>query len=175
MEPVRTGLRQLMSDLLRARPAEEAVLLAWPLVCGREVAARSQAVSFSDGNLVVEVADAAWRKQLQSFAPRYVSGYEGLLGPLVKSVDFKLKQPAAGTQQSAISNQQPAVSTQPSAISNEQSAAGNQQPAISTQPLAISNEQSAAGNQQPAISHRPSPKPIGPVSIPASRHSKKKI
>ena len=102
MEPVRTGLRQLMSELLRARPAEEAVLLAWPLVCGREVATRSQAVSFSDGKLVVEVADAAWRSQLQSFAPRYLSGYEELLGPLVRSVEFQKKQSAK--QQSAISD-----------------------------------------------------------------------
>ena len=49
MEPVRTGLRQIMSDLLRARPAEEAVVLAWPLVCGKEVAARTTAANFSDG------------------------------------------------------------------------------------------------------------------------------
>jgi len=100
MESVRTGLRQLMSELLRARPAEEAVLLAWPLVCGREVAERAQAVGFQDGKLVVEVGDAAWRNQLQSFAPRYISGYEGLLGPLVRSVEFKLRS-AISTQQSA--------------------------------------------------------------------------
>lgn len=101
MEPVRTGLRQIMSDLLRARPAEEAVLLAWPLVCGREVAERSQAVAFNDGNLIVEVPDAVWRRQLQSFAARYVSGYEGLLGPLVRNVQFKLQQSALSNQPSA--------------------------------------------------------------------------
>ena|SRR5438270_6938709 len=101
MEPVRAGLRQLMSELLRARPAEEAVLLAWPLVCGREVAARSQAVGFQEGKLVVEVGDTAWRNQLQSFAPRYISGYEGLLGPLVKNVEFKLKPSATSSQHSA--------------------------------------------------------------------------
>ena len=48
MESVRTGLRQIMSDLLRTRPAEEAVILAWPLVCGKEVAARTTAASFSE-------------------------------------------------------------------------------------------------------------------------------
>jgi len=101
MEQVRTGLRQIMTDLLRARPAEEAVLLAWPLVCGKEVAARSQAVSFHDGNLIVEVPDPVWRKQLQSFTARYVSGYEGLLGPVVRSVQFKIQQSALSNQQSA--------------------------------------------------------------------------
>src|SRR5262249_16682566 len=96
MEPVRTGLRQIMTDLLRTRPAQEAVLLAWPLVCGKEVAARSQAVAFHEGNLIVEVPDPVWRKQLQSLTARYVSGYEGLLGPVVRSVRF---------QQSALSTQ----------------------------------------------------------------------
>jgi hypothetical protein len=106
MESVRTGLRQIMQDLLRARPPEEAVLLAWPLVCGKEVAARTTAAAFSEGTLTVEVSDVSWRNQLQSFAPRYLSGYEGLLGQVVKSVQFKVKHSA---------NQQSAVSTQHSA------------------------------------------------------------
>jgi hypothetical protein len=94
MEPVRTGLRQIMQDLLRTRPADEAVILAWPLVCGKEVAARTTAAAFSDGTLTVEVSDVSWRNQLQSFAPRYLSGYEGLLGPVVKNVQFKVKHSA---------------------------------------------------------------------------------
>ena len=101
MEAVRTGLRQIMQDLLRACPQEEAVMLAWPLVCGKEVAARTTAVSFSDGTLTVEVSDVSWRNQLQSFAPRYLSGYEGLLGQIVKSVQFKIKHSAISTQHSA--------------------------------------------------------------------------
>jgi hypothetical protein len=98
MEPVRTGLRNIMSELLRARPAEEAVVLAWPLVCGKEVAARTRPLSFSEGNLIVEVADTAWRNQLQSFVSRYISGYEGLLGQVVRTVQFKVQQSAVGAQ-----------------------------------------------------------------------------
>jgi Dna[CI] antecedent, DciA len=86
MEPVRTGLRQIMQDLLRTRPADEAVILAWPLVCGKEVATRTQAVRFANGTLTVQVADVTWRSQLQSFVPKYLSGYEGLLGEVVKSI-----------------------------------------------------------------------------------------
>ena len=100
MESVRTGLRQIMSDLLRARPAEEAVVLAWPLVCGKEVATRTQAISFANGTLTVEVADVSWRNQLQTFAPRYLSGYEGLLGQVVRNVQFKVKQSAGSHQRS---------------------------------------------------------------------------
>ena len=101
MEPVRTGLRQIMQDLLRTRPAEEAVTLAWPIVCGKEVAARTRAISFSDGKLIVEVPDTNWRNQLQSFVSRYINGYEALLGQVVQNVQFKIKHPAISTQQSA--------------------------------------------------------------------------
>ena len=104
MEPVRTGLRQIMQDLLRARPVEEAVILAWPLVCGKEVAARTQAVTFVEGVLTVEVSDLSWRNQLQSFASRYLSGYEGLLGPVVKNMKFSVKHSAAGSPRSAKSD-----------------------------------------------------------------------
>jgi hypothetical protein len=101
MEPVRTGLRNIMTELLRARPAEEAVILAWPLVCGKEVAARTQAVAFADGVLTVEVPDQPWRGQLAGFSSRYISGYEGLLGPLVKEVKFQITQSALSNQRSA--------------------------------------------------------------------------
>jgi hypothetical protein len=100
MEPVRTGLRQIMQDLLRTRPAEEAVILAWPLVCGKEVATRTQAISFREGTLIVEVQDTAWRNQLQAFTARYITGYEGLLGKVVQSVQFRIKQSAVSRQHS---------------------------------------------------------------------------
>ncbi|HKF21768.1 MAG TPA: DUF721 domain-containing protein [Candidatus Angelobacter sp.] len=92
MEPVRTGLRNIMADLLRSRPAEEAVVLAWPIVCGKEVAERAHAASFTGGVLTVEVSDAAWREQLRSFGPRYVSGFNELLGPVVREVRFKVSR-----------------------------------------------------------------------------------
>ena len=101
MESVRTGLRQIMQDLLRTRPAEEAVILAWPLICGKEVAARTRAASFDKGILVVEVQDTAWRNQLQAFTARYITGYEGLLGKIVESVRFVVKQSAISSQPSA--------------------------------------------------------------------------
>jgi hypothetical protein len=100
MEPIRSGLRNIMRDLLAAQPQEEAALLAWPLVCGKEVAARTRAVAFAEGALIVEVPDATWRAQLMSFAPRYVSSFTELLGPVVREVRF-VKQSALSTQQSA--------------------------------------------------------------------------
>ncbi|HEY6307941.1 MAG TPA: DciA family protein [Candidatus Angelobacter sp.] len=100
MEPVRAGLRKIAGELLRSRPPEEAVELAWPLVCGKEVAARTRAAAFAEGSLTVEVPDATWRAQLQSFAPRYLSSFTELLGPVVREVRF-VKQSAISSQQSA--------------------------------------------------------------------------
>jgi hypothetical protein len=89
MEPIRSGLRRIMSDFLKTQPKEEAAVLAWPVVCGADVAARTRAVSFTDGVVLIEVPDANWRNQLMAFVPRYLSGFADLLGPLVKEVRFQ--------------------------------------------------------------------------------------
>ncbi len=92
MEPARTGLRNIMRDLLRARPPAEAAVLAWPLVCGKDVAKRTKALDFADGLLTVEVTDTSWAAQLKSFSASYLSGFEALLGPVVKEVRFKISR-----------------------------------------------------------------------------------
>ncbi len=79
-----------MSDFLRTQPADEAAKLGWPLVCGAEVASRTKAVEFEDGNLTVEVSDINWRNQLSDFEPRYLTGFRDLIGPIVKRVRFKI-------------------------------------------------------------------------------------
>lgn len=90
MEQIRTGLHRIMSDFLRTQPAEEASKLAWPLVCGAEVASRTKAVEFEDGKLTVEVPDIIWRNQLSDFEQRYLAGFKDLIGPVVKRVRFKV-------------------------------------------------------------------------------------
>jgi hypothetical protein len=91
MEPIRSGLRRIMSDFLKTQPQEEAALLAWPVVCGAEVASRTKAVGFAEGCLTVEVPDAIWRTQLAAFTPRYISSLHDLLPDVVKDVSFKAK------------------------------------------------------------------------------------
>lgn len=91
MEPIRTGLRNIMSEFLKKQPPEEAALLAWPVVCGAEVAARSKALNFADGRLTIEVQDTAWAAQLSAFKPRYLAALNELLGELVKELRFQVK------------------------------------------------------------------------------------
>lgn len=91
MEPIRSGLRRIMSDFLKTQPQEEAAVLAWPVVCGPDVASRTKALSFSDGCLTVEVPDAIWLTQLASFTPRYISALDELLPKVVMQLSFKTK------------------------------------------------------------------------------------
>ena len=106
MESIRTGLRRIMSDFLKTQPQEEAAALAWPVVCGSDVASRTKAVSFSDGRLTVEVPDANWRHQLGAFTPRYLSSFNELLGTLVTEVRFEVAQnPAWNPKTNLAANQ----------------------------------------------------------------------
>jgi Dna[CI] antecedent, DciA len=81
-----------MSEFLKTQLPEEAAALAWPVVCGAEVAARTRAVGFAAGSLTVEVPDANWRNQLSAFIPRYLSGFAELLGPLVEELRFTVEK-----------------------------------------------------------------------------------
>ena len=92
MEPIRAGLRHIMSDFLKTQPQDEAAMLAWPVVCGAEVASRTKALSFADGRLTVEVPDANWRSQLAAFTPRYLSGFNELVGTIVREVRFEVRK-----------------------------------------------------------------------------------
>jgi hypothetical protein len=88
VEHASTGLRNIMGALLRRQPPEDASVMAWPVVCGREVAARTRALVFAEGRLTVEVPDPAWRAQLAAFIPRYLSGLTELIGPVVREIRF---------------------------------------------------------------------------------------
>lgn len=100
MESIRTGLRNIVRDLVKAQPVEEVALLVWPLVCGKEVAAKTQATAFTDGSLTVEVPDTTWRSQLTSLAPQYLNAFGELLGPVVSRVRFQVvhTQPPSRTE-----------------------------------------------------------------------------
>jgi len=85
------GLETIIANALHCAPASESALLAWPVVCGSTVADRTRALSFSDGILRVEVADAGWRRELASLAPRYVAAINKYSATSVKRIEFVVK------------------------------------------------------------------------------------
>jgi hypothetical protein len=86
-----TGLDRIVIDSLRRVPRTDAALIAWPLVCGSAVAERTRALNFSAGILQVEVADAGWKRELQSLAPRYVATINRYVGHQVQRIEFILR------------------------------------------------------------------------------------
>jgi hypothetical protein len=85
------GLETIVAKALHRAPANESALLAWPVVCGSAVAERTRAVSFSDGILQVEVADAGWRRELANLAPRYVALINRYSATSVRRIEFVVK------------------------------------------------------------------------------------
>ncbi len=88
MQSASSTLKKIFADTLRRGAGENAALLAWPLACGSATAAKTNAVSYADGVLTIEVADASWREQLQSLVPRYVAALNQLSAQRVESIKF---------------------------------------------------------------------------------------
>jgi predicted nucleic acid-binding Zn ribbon protein len=82
-------LEKLVAEQLRRAPANEQPLLAWAVVCGRAVAEKTAAQSFSDGELHVTVPDRGWQTQLISFVPQYIAGINRIVGKgVVRRITF---------------------------------------------------------------------------------------
>jgi hypothetical protein len=85
------GLENIIAKSLHRAPASESAVLAWPIACGSAVAERTRALSFSDGVLRVEVADAGWRRELINLAPRYLALINKYSATSVKRIEFVVK------------------------------------------------------------------------------------
>ena len=92
MNRASADLETIIAEALRRAPASESAVLAWPIACGSAVAERTRALSFSDGVLRVEVADAGWRRELINLAPRYLALINEYSATLVKRIEFVVKR-----------------------------------------------------------------------------------
>ena len=88
MEQAGNALEKIVAQSLRQAPPTEAPLLAWPVVCGSVVAERTRATAFTDGVLQVEVADAGWKSELQTLAPRYLVAINRYTTEPVRRIEF---------------------------------------------------------------------------------------
>jgi hypothetical protein len=88
MQSARATLKKIFADTLRRGSEDDAPLLAWPLACGSKVAEKTTAIGYADGVLTVEVADATWRQQLQSFERQYLAVLKPISGLDVTAIKF---------------------------------------------------------------------------------------
>jgi hypothetical protein len=96
VEHVGLGLEKLVAQSLRQAESRQTPVLAWSLACGSAVAERTRALGYDDGILRVEVADAGWKSELQSLAPRYLAALNRYSSETVNRIEFvTLESPAA--------------------------------------------------------------------------------
>jgi predicted nucleic acid-binding Zn ribbon protein len=88
MEPVREALQKIIADMIRQCPPEQAPIVAWQFVCGKAVADRTEALSFTDGVLSIRVADAAWKSHLADMTPHYLEMLRKYTGQRIERLSF---------------------------------------------------------------------------------------
>lgn len=91
MQQASASLEKIVFASLRRAPAADAPFLAWPLVCGSQVAERTRVLGFTDGVLRVEVPDAGWKRELQNLAPRYLAVLNRCAGK-IERIEFVPRQ-----------------------------------------------------------------------------------
>ena len=92
MQPLRTDLEKIVLDALKRNVPEERPVLAWSLACGEAVAQKTRALSFENGTLTVEAADAGWRAQLASMAPQFLSRLNQFAAIKVERLHFTIRK-----------------------------------------------------------------------------------
>ncbi|MGB7554031.1 MAG: DUF721 domain-containing protein [Candidatus Korobacteraceae bacterium] len=88
MQSASSTLKKIFADTLRRGSGDDAPLLAWPLACGSKIAEKTSAICYAEGVLTVEVADATWRQQLQSFERQYLAALNQVSGRGVTAIKF---------------------------------------------------------------------------------------
>ena len=90
MQSARQDIQSLARHLFKDAAPAEAVVLAWPLVCGSAVAERAPAVAFENETLRVAVPDKGWQLQLDAFTAQYLHRLTNLVGVPVKRVVYEI-------------------------------------------------------------------------------------
>ena len=98
MESARDTLQKIVAEMLSRVPPEQAPVVAWQFVCGKTVADRTEALSFTDGVLRVRVQDPTWRAQPADMMPHYMQLLRQYTGQKVNRLDFVLPEGKQGTR-----------------------------------------------------------------------------
>ena len=97
MQTMREMLRSSLGRSLAGLRDEDRLAAAWPVACGRTLAARGVLDGFSAGLVHVHVADPAWLQQLTSMGPMLTRELARISGVRVTGIHFEVKpfQPPA--------------------------------------------------------------------------------
>jgi hypothetical protein len=97
VEQVFTTVKGVLREMDVDAAAEEAlVLAAWPEIAGEMLRDRTTALEYADRRLVIEVADATWKKNLEYLAPQMLAKLNRSLDRAkVDLLDFRVRKTGA--------------------------------------------------------------------------------
>lgn len=95
MEDMRTLLRETIKRSLQAMRPEDRLSAAWPVTCGKAMAGRGEVTGYQDGVVEVQVADAAWLRQMRSVERQLAGQLTQIAGVKVSEIHFTVKRKIA--------------------------------------------------------------------------------
>ncbi len=93
MESMRDVLKRSLGRSLEALPATDRLAAAWPVACGKTMAACGEIVGFDGGTLRVEVRDAIWLEQMLSMRGMLAAELTRIAGVEVAGIHFEVRKP----------------------------------------------------------------------------------
>ena len=92
MEGIRDLLKRSLGQSLNSLSDEDKLAAAWPVACGKTMAARGTVVGYDDGVLRVRVENRAWLQQLMSMRGLLAGEIARIAGVTVSEIHFEMKR-----------------------------------------------------------------------------------
>ena len=95
MEGMRELLRNTLAKSLKASPVEDRLAAAWPLVCGRAMAAHGSVVGYEDGTVLIDVSDDVWLRQMICIRSQLATRMAQVADAKVSGIHFQVRHKSA--------------------------------------------------------------------------------
>jgi hypothetical protein len=92
MEGIRDLLKRSLGQSLNSLRDEDRLAAAWPVACGKKMAARGTVVGYDHGVLRVQVENRAWLQQLMSMRGQLAGEMARIAGVKVGAIHFEMKR-----------------------------------------------------------------------------------
>jgi len=92
LEGMRDMLKGSLGRSLGALPEEDRLAAAWPVACGKAMAAHGTVAGYADGVVRVVVEDGAWLGQLMSMRGQLAGEMARIARVKVSEIHFEMKR-----------------------------------------------------------------------------------
>ena len=92
MDAIRSLLKSSLARGLHGLAGQDKLELAWIVVCGPALAARSTVTGYADGIVTVEVTDRPWLEEIRSIKENLAAELERVAGLRVSKLHLVVKR-----------------------------------------------------------------------------------